>query len=207
MVKVKICGITNLEDALLAESLGADVLGFIFTKKSPRYIDPKKVKKIISSLGPFVFKAGVFMDQKKEEVKETASYLGLDLLQFHGKESFAYCSFFRKQFKVVKVFFPKDSTKFILQYRKLDALMFDIPYAQKKENKILPEKSLKLIKGKIKNGQRVIVSGGINSINLKNIIKINPYGLDFCRGTEKLVGKKDKNLMEELIREVKNAHS
>ncbi len=207
MIRVKICGITNLDDALTVESLGADALDFIFTKKSPRCIRIAQAKKIISSLGPFVAKVGVFMDQKKEEVLDIACYLGLDVLQFHGRESFAYCKSFQPQFKVIKVCFPDDLPKVVLQYQKLDALMFDIPYQQKKQAKTLSAKSLKFIKAKIKENKKVILSGALNCGNIKSIVKIKPYGIDACRGTEKLVGKKDKGLVKDLIRKAKNVSS
>lgn len=205
MVRIKICGVTNLEDALLAERLGADALGFIFTKKSPRYIKPEKAKKIISFLGPFVSKIGVFMDQEKKQVLEIASLLNLDALQFHGKESYAYCNYFRCRFKVIKVCFPSDEPKIVFNYEKLDALMFDIPYLQKtKGKKSLPSGSLAFIKKKIKEDKKIIISGGLNCNNIKNIKKLKPYGVDVCSGIEKLVGEKDKNLIEDFIGKVKN---
>ena len=102
MIKVKICGITNLEDALLASSCGTDALGFIFSKKSPRCIKRKEAKRIICQLDPFVVKVGVFLNHQRKEVLDIASYLGLDALQFHGQESPSYCHFFRPKFKVIK---------------------------------------------------------------------------------------------------------
>ncbi len=206
MIRVKICGITNLEDALAAESLGADALGFIFTEKSPRCLELKKAKKIISSLGPFVVKAGVFMDQSKEEVLNTASFLGLDLLQFHGNESFAYCNSFQPAFKAIKVCFPEQLSKAIVRYRRLGTLMFDIPYDQKKKGlRYLPEHALSLIKNEIRKKEKVIISGGLDCANIEKAIKIRPYGVDVCSGIEKRAGKKDKKLMKDFIGKVKNA--
>ena len=101
MIKVKICGITNQDDAQAASRLGADALGFIFAKKSPRYIKPLTAKKIIRSLDPFIVTVGVFVDESKENVLSIASELNLDCLQFHGNESPSYCNFFKKKFKVI----------------------------------------------------------------------------------------------------------
>ncbi|MCF7873737.1 MAG: phosphoribosylanthranilate isomerase [Candidatus Omnitrophica bacterium] len=208
MIRVKICGITNLEDALLAEQLGADALGFIFTKKSPRYIRPALAKKIIARLGPFISKAGVFMNQKKEEVSDIASSVGLDLLQFHGKETVTYCNQFMPQYKVVKVCFPDYLAETILRYQGLDALMFDIPFKEKKkEKKTLSADFLKFIKTQIKKEKKVILSGGLDSTNIKNVIKISPYGVDVASGIEELVGKKDKKAMKKFIERVKNVSS
>ncbi|MCF7869719.1 MAG: phosphoribosylanthranilate isomerase [Candidatus Omnitrophica bacterium] len=208
MVRVKICGITNLEDALLAEQLGADALGFIFTKKSPRYIKPALAKKIIAKLGPFVSKAGVFMNQEKEEVLDIASLVGLDLLQFHGKETVSYCNQFMPQFKVVKVCFPNDSVKTVLRYQNLDALMFDIPYKEKQEQKkTLPKDLMKFVKAQIKKNKKVILSGGLDPTNIKSVAKLHPYGVDAASGIEELVGKKNKKAMQNFIERVKNASS
>lgn len=210
MLRVKICGITNLEDALLAEQLGADALGFIFTKKSPRYIKPALAKKIITKLGPFVSRVGVFMNQKKEEVLDIAKDTGVDTLQFHGQETASYCNFFKfkHKFKVIKVCFPGDSAKGILRYQNLDALMFDIPFGEKqKQKKTLSKDFMKFIKTRIKKNKKVILSGGLDLTNIKSAIKIHPYGVDLASGIEELVGKKDKKAMKNFIERVKNVSS
>lgn len=201
MIKVKICGITNLEDALLASKLGADALGFIFVKKSPRCISPDKAGKIVQQLDPFLIKAGVFLDQPKEEVAAIAESLNLDVLQFHGKETPAYCHSFKPRFKVVKVFFP-DNRPYavsISRYR-CDAFMFDIKYQEKvKGTKLLSADCLKEIAKLIKNGCRVIISGGLNTANLDRVKPFKPYALDVASGIEKLVGKKDEESMKLFI--------
>jgi len=206
MIKVKICGITNLEDALLASSAGADALGFIFSKKSPRYINKRKAGEIIQRLGPFLAKAGVFLDQEKQEVLDIASSLHLDILQFHGKEAPAYCHFFKPRFKVIKVFFPEDSPyeRKISRYN-IDAFMFDMNYGKKtKGRKMLPAKALKEVAGLIKKGKRVVISGGLDIKNIGNVRKLKPYALDVASGVESMVGKKDEQLIKTFIKLVKN---
>ena len=89
-MKVKICGITNLEDALLCESLGADMLGFIFYKKSKRYVDPTIVKSICKQLNTSIKKVGVFVDSPFDEINIISKESGLDLVQLHGSESIEY---------------------------------------------------------------------------------------------------------------------
>ncbi len=205
MVKVKICGITNLEDALLASSAGADAVGFIFSTKSPRYLNPQAAKKIIDKLDPFLVKAGVFLNQDKEAVCSIAEELSLDVLQFHGEEPPAYCHFFRPKFKVIKVFFPQDRpyADKIRHYR-VDAFMFDIKYAQKiAGEKFLPLGALKEIRTLIKAQKRIIISGGLNTKNISRIKKLNPYAVDVSSGVEKLVGRKDEQLLKEFINKVK----
>ena len=124
MVKVKICGITNKEDALLCAKCGADALGFIFWSQSPRYVSPAKVKKLIELLPPFVTTVGVFVNEEKNKVLEVADYLKLDALQFHGRESYIYCNYFKLRFKVIKTFFPSQSS--YRAYHRLNAYLFDI---------------------------------------------------------------------------------
>lgn len=103
MVKVKICGITNLDDALFCSRQGADAVGFIFTPASPRCIKVKDASRISGLMGPFITKVGVFLDEKKDNVLAAARTVGLDVLQFHGAESPAYCGAFQPEFKVIKV--------------------------------------------------------------------------------------------------------
>lgn len=205
MIKVKVCGITNLEDALLVSNLGADALGFIFSKKSPRCLSEQAAKKIITKLDPFLPKAGVFLDQDQQEVLDIASNLGLDILQFHGAETPAYCNAFSKEFKVIKVFFPQSSPyKSRLSRYQVDAFMLDLKYEQKvKGINTLSQGSLKEAVELIKKGKRMIISGGLNAKNVTKVKKLKPYALDVCSGVEKLVGKKDESLLREFINRVK----
>ena len=204
-MKVKICGITNLEDASLASSAGADALGFIFSKKSPRYVSQRKAGEIIRCLDPFLTKVGVFLDQGKQEVLDIASSLHLDILQFHGREAPAYCHFFKPRFKIIKVFFPEDSPYEGKTSRyKIDAFMFDMKYEEKaKGKKVLSAKTLKEISDLIKKDKTVIISGGLNIKNVGNVKKLKPYALDVASGVENMVGKKDSQLIKAFIKKVK----
>ena len=94
IVKIKICGITNFEDALNASRLGADALGFVFVENSPRYIKPHDAAHIINKLPPFINKVGLFVDPSKQEVEDAARIANFDLLQFHGDESEGFCNQF-----------------------------------------------------------------------------------------------------------------
>ncbi len=202
MIKIKICGITNLEDALLCSEKGADAVGFIFSKKSPRYIKKQEAARIINKLDPFMIKVGVFLDEEKDKVLDIASTLNLDVLQFHGKESPAYCNFFKKKFKIIKVFFPEDKpimNKISLYH--IDAYMFDIKYEQKiKGIKKLSDTFLDDVSEVIKSGKRVIISGGLNVNNIDKVKKLKPYAFDIASGVEQLVGRKDKNLVDLFIK-------
>ena len=205
MVKVKICGITNIDDALMCSNQGADALGFIFSKKSPRYISEQAAKKIIQRLDPFVSKVGVFLDEEKEKVLDIASSLCLDLLQFHGKETPSYCSFFKPNFKVIKVLFPENRPfKDKLSKYKVDAFAFDIKYEDKiAGKKVLPKDILKEIASLKKDGFRVIISGGLTVGNLSQVKKLLPYAVDVASGVEEFIGKKDKTLVSRFIKRIK----
>jgi phosphoribosylanthranilate isomerase len=205
MIKIKICGITNLEDAQICAVSGADALGFIFSKISPRCIKEKEAKKIITELEPFITKVGVFVDEAREKVFNLASNLGLDVLQFHGKETPSYCNFFRKKFKVIKVLFP-DKEPFDKKMKRysVDAFMIDIKYEDKvKGVKQLSRESLSEISRLIKKGNRIIISGGLNLGNISEVKKLRPYALDVASGVEACVGKKDKNLVRAFVKKIK----
>ena len=94
MIKVKICGITNLNDALHAAELGADALGFVFVEDSPRFIKPNDASKIIDRLPPFLSKVGLFVNPSIDEVKQVINICHFDLIQFHGDESPSFCEQF-----------------------------------------------------------------------------------------------------------------
>ncbi|MCK4810002.1 MAG: phosphoribosylanthranilate isomerase [Candidatus Omnitrophica bacterium] len=205
VIKIKICGITNSKDALSCAELGADVLGFIFSKVSPRYILPSKAKQIIKQLPPFIVKVGVFVDEKKEVVLKIGEELGLDVLQFHGKESFGFCNFFRPGFKVVKTFFPYED-KFLVNVEKyrVDACLFDVEWARKlKGEKRLKISMLKKL-GKLDSKIRMIISGGLTPDNVNSVLKvITPYALDVASGVESFPGKKDIDKVKSFIKNVK----
>src|SRR6185295_14240337 len=103
MTLIKICGITNLEDALSAVDAGAGALGFNFYKQSPRYIDPESARKIIDQLPKRILTVGVFVNEESEQVKSIATEAGVAALQLHGDESSEYCAELRDWY-VIKVF-------------------------------------------------------------------------------------------------------
>jgi phosphoribosylanthranilate isomerase len=205
MIKVKICGITNIEDAQAASHLGADALGFIFSKKSPRCIGKDAAKKIIQQLDPFLTTVGVFVDEAKQVVDDIAGTLGLDALQFHGSEPAVYCNAFRQRYKVIKTIFPSDSPfRSAISAYTVDAFLFDVRYEDKQRGAaLLSQAVLKEVKLLIKEGKRIIISGGLRVDNVARVLKYNPYAVDVASGIEQLVGKKDAKAMSLFIRNVK----
>lgn len=205
-VKIKICGIKDLEDALVSIEEGADALGFIFYLRSPRFILPKVAKKIVKQIPAFVSRVGVFVDEKPAYVKEVAQFVGLDILQFHGKESASYCQNFQDKFKVIKSFFPrvKDASSLISRF-KVDGVLLDIPFEEKKKNpKVhLDSKVIKQISQEIKY---LILSGGLTVTNIGNVVRrFRPYAVDVARGVEKFPGKKDRDLVKKFIKNARRA--
>lgn len=203
-VRIKICGIKDYEDALLCIEEGADALGFIFYPGSSRFILPKEAKKIVRDLPCFVNKVGVFVDEDEQIVRQIAGLVGLDTLQFHGNESATYCSTFRKDFKVVKSFFPKDENILSSIYKyKVDGVLLDIPFEEKRKT---PKATLdfRLIRRISNQIKFLIISGGLSPFNIESLVKnLRPYAVDVARGVERFPGKKDKELVRKFIRTVR----
>jgi len=194
MVRVKVCGITNNEDALKAVYYGAWALGFVFTKKSPRYVSPSRARKIIENLPPFVTPVGVFVDQSERAVRDICKFTRIGTVQFHGEEKAVYCKRFT-DFKVIKAFrigdyFPIDSIK---KY-KVDAYLFDTY-----------EKGVAGGTGRVFNWdilkehkieKPVILSGGLNALNVQEALAAtNPFAIDVSSGVEKSPGIKNPRLI------------
>jgi phosphoribosylanthranilate isomerase len=118
LVKAKICGITNLKDALAAASAGCDALGFIFYKKSPRYMSAEKASLIIRQIDPKIIKIGVFVNAKEKDILHIARLCHLKVLQFHGDETPGFCRKF-EGYKIIKTFRINKSVdlKKILRYK------------------------------------------------------------------------------------------
>ena len=205
-MKIKICGIHELEDAFICVDEGADALGFIFYPRSPRFILPKRAKKIIDALPCFINTVGVFVNEKEEKVKEIAEFTGIDTLQFHGKESPSYCRRFRKNHKVMKSFFPKDESILpLIDKYSVDGVLLDIPFEDKKEfpKKVLKKSVLKNILRKVKFS---VISGGLSPENIESVVRsFHPFAVDVARGVERLTTKKDKYLIREFARRARKA--
>jgi len=191
MVKIKICGITNAEDAQAAVDVGCDALGFMFYKKSPRYISPDKAKEIADQLPNRIIKIGVFVNAKEEQVRRIAKLCGLNMLQFHGNESPEFCSKF-KDFKVIKAFRIKDKVDLdkVLRYKTF-AYLFDA-FVKSKLGGTGRQFKWKLLTDKTNIKQPIFLSGGLNSGNVVRAIKtVHPEWVDASSSLEKSPGKKD----------------
>lgn len=203
MVKVKICGITNLEDALASIDAGCDALGFVFYKKSPRYIAPEKAKGIIKRLPKGIIKIGVFVDVREQRIKKIAKLCGLDILQFHGNESAEFCRKFKKYriIKAIRVSGRMDLSH-ILKYDPF-AYLFDT-FSASGQGGTGKKFDWKLVRhlGDIK--KPVFLSGGLCIRNVRKAIEIvRPDWVDVCSSVEIAPGKKDHKKIADFIRKVK----
>ncbi len=200
MIKIKICGITNKEDAVWAVNLKVDALGFIFAD-SPRRVEPEIVQGIIELLPPFISSVGVFVNEDREKVKEITESCHLTTLQFHGQESPSYCEGFKQ--KIVKALRIKDKSvlKKAVQYKdKVDAYLLDTYSASKYggTGKTFDWRIAKEIK---KFGLPIILSGGLNPENIREAIsEAEPYAVDVSSGVEERPGKKNLKKLINFVR-------
>ena len=201
MVKVKICGMTNTEDALAAVWFGADALGFIFYHKSPRFISPEEAGEIISLLPPFVTTVGVFVNEEVETVKEIVSLTGIDVVQFHGDELPEMCQHFKRVIKVFRVR-DREGLEKMKDYN-VSGFLLDtyVPHAYGGTGHSFDWK----IAQEVQNHGPVIVAGGLTPDNVKEALtQARPYGVDVVSGVEgPEKGKKDLEKMKTFIERVK----
>ena len=196
MVKVKICGITNLDDALAAVEYGADALGFVFAP-SPRQVTDEVVRRIVEKLPPFICKVGVFVNSDLALVKETMSLCNLDLAQLHGDEGLDYCAALFP--KVVKVFNSNSvpSRTELIRY-KVAAYMLDIDKGTAFNES--EQKKLWQFAHPLGDYGPVILAGGLTSENVAQAIKIaRPYAVDVSSGVEAEPGKKDHSKLRAFL--------
>lgn len=205
MVKVKVCGITNLKDARASVEAGCDALGFVFYKKSPRYITPEKAKAIIRELPTHIIKIGVFANSAQKFVKKIAKICSLDILQFHGNETVEFCNNF-KDYKVIKAFRVKDriALEHIAQYNTF-AYLFDT-FSKTKMGGTGRKFDWSLIRHVDGLKKPIFLSGGLHKENVKEAIEaVHPDWVDVSSSVELEPGKKDHKKVKKFIQAVKNS--
>jgi len=203
MVRVKICGITDVKDARLAARLGADALGFNFVPGSPRYIHPARAKAIIAALPPFVASVGVFANEDPDRIIEIARLCNLDAVQLHGEETPAAVERVRgiRRIKAIRVRNARDVAR-CRRYR-VDAYLLDayVPGVRGGTGKSF---NWELARQAEEFGP-VILAGGLTPENVETAVRIaRPYAVDTASGVEVEPGVKDKNLLAEFIWRVKS---
>jgi len=201
MTKVKICGITSLEDALMAAEAGADALGFVFFEKSPRHTLPEQAAGIIASLPPFVQVVGLFVNAPLEFVNATADRCRLDLVQLHGDESPAYCDAVRR--RVLKVFRVRGVESLVpMADYNVAGFLLDAysPRAYGGTGATFDWDCAVLAKGR----GPIILAGGLDPDNVASAVAtVAPYGVDVSSGVECSPGRKDPEKVRRFIEQAK----
>jgi phosphoribosylanthranilate isomerase len=202
-MKVKICGITESEDALNAVNLGAGALGFIFAP-SPRQILPEKARSIIQAIPPFVKTVGVFVNEEAATIREHINHCGLDLVQLHGDEPSGFCrELMPYVIKAVRIKDESSLPKCTAYQANVRALLLDT-YAKDRVGGTGKTFDWQLAIKIKKAGIPIILSGGLGPANIVAAIStVRPYAVDVNSGVEERPGKKSFTLMRELMEKVK----
>jgi len=194
-VRIKICGITNLEDALLSIKAGADALGFVFYKPSPRYITPEKATQIIKQLPPFIERVGLFVNEDAKTINNICKSTNISLAQIHFDASDAlYNELEIPHIKVIRAKNEDDINKYSDEYRLVD--VYHEAYGGS-------GKRLNLNYFKNVDCSKIILAGGLNSNNLHTLKDFGFYGVDVSSGTEISDGKKSPKRVNDFIIEAK----
>ncbi len=201
MVKVKICGITTIEDALQAVEAGADALGFVFYDKSPRCIAPEKAAEIVKALPPFVLAVGLFVNADIVFLNETADYCRLDIVQLHGDETPDFCSMVKR--RVVKVFRIRDAQSLapMKDYRVAGYLLD--AYSPQVYGGTGSTFNWEIARNARKNGP-IILAGGLTPDNVREAVEtVGPYAVDVSSGVEAAPGRKDPVKVRKFVQNAK----
>jgi phosphoribosylanthranilate isomerase len=201
-VKVKICGISSVEDAQMAIAAGADLLGFVFYEKSPRRVTLEQAAAIARTVPPYVVRVGLFVNASEAEVSEAVSACGLQLLQFHGDEPPEYCVQFGAM--SMKAFRVKDATTIqSLPEYPTDAWLLDafVPGQQGGTGHTF---NWDLAIEAVKLGKPVFLAGGLTPENVGEAVRrVRPFGVDVSSGVESAPGKKDPAKVKAFIQAAK----
>ena len=190
-MRVKICGITNYEDAKISADFGADALGFVTYKKSPRFIKIEEIKDIIQKLPPFVVKVVLFVNETPEFINEVMKYTNADIAQIHFEADEEFFNKLNcKYLKVVRAKEKKDLEKYKNEYRIVDAFVSEYGGSGKR----LPIEWFEN-----KDNSKIILAGGLTPENVFEIGRYGFYGVDVSSGVEKSPGKKDKKKVRRFI--------
>ena len=216
MIWIKICGTTNLEDALTTVNAGADALGFVFYENSPRKVDEESARKIVAELPSNIEKVGVFVNEPVERVLQTVAQVSLTAVQLHGVESHEP-GFVRrlKHGRNVKVFFVLPATEIGIGAdlngagtASVDAVFFDsgTPQMPGGTGKTFDWKQAASRIKEIGEKVKVVAAGGLNPTNVADAIRIlKPWGVDVASGVEARPGKRDPEKVRAFIEAVRNA--
>jgi phosphoribosylanthranilate isomerase len=198
MTAIKICGITNKEDACLAAASGADAIGFIFHAPSPRYVTPEIVKGIIEELPYAVITVGVFVNLDALEVKKIMDLCRLDMLQLHGAESPAYCRQFPRSQVIKALALRKEADLAHMREYPVKAMLVDAFDPQRHGG--TGKKADWALAARVKELHPLILAGGLSLANIQEAIElVSPDAVDINSGVESAPGRKDHAKVKEII--------
>lgn len=202
-IKVKICGITQYEDARAAVNLGADAIGFVFDQKNPRYIEPYKVNEIIKKLPPFITKVGIFCDEIPQTITEIASSASIDTIQLNGSEPPETIA--QLSMPIIKTFFIEPGFDIgLLEEYNVSAFLIDTWSKMKKAGSRGNALSRGIAQKVARLKKNVILSGGLGLANIKEALEeVEPYAVDVCESVEVSPGIKNPQKMRDIIKTVK----
>ncbi|MCK4710203.1 MAG: phosphoribosylanthranilate isomerase [Gammaproteobacteria bacterium] len=200
--RVKICGITRVEDALAVSRSGVDAIGLVFYAKSPRNIDANTALEICQSLPAFVTVVGLFKDADESFVREVIKQVPIDLLQFHGSETEEFCSRFSKPYiKAVGMVGQNNVSEFAQQYKSARGLLLD-SHAIGEDGGSGHVFDWGTIPGAIRG--QITLAGGLTADNVADAIQqVKPFAIDISSGVESSGGIKDEALIKAFMNEVK----
>lgn len=200
MVKVKVCGITNLEDFLLAERLGADYAGFIFYPGSRRCIEPAKARAIVEAGSGRIIPVGVFVDEAADCIRQVAEYAGMAIAQLHGHEKPDIGNELPipcwKAFRVHDDSFLQSMEAYACQAFLLDT------WSAAEHGGTGKSFNWQWAERAIATGKNIIVAGGVAAANIQALLQIRPYAVDICSSLETAPGKKSQAKMEYFFRKI-----
>ena len=206
MVKVKICGITNLKDARQALESGASFIGFNFYKRSPRYITPSAAVRILRRLPKKIKSVGVFVNESEERMLAVARRTGLDYLQLHGEESPGAVARLKRTLPVIKAIRVRNSfsTRQLIPYKHATAFLLD-GFDRRRHGG--SGKTFRWdIALRAKRAGHIFLAGGLTPGNVGAAIRsAKPYAVDVCSGVEAKPGKKNPVLVKDFMRAVREA--
>jgi len=200
--RVKICGITNLDDALTAINYGADAIGLVFYSPSPRNIEINKAADIIKHLPPFITIVGLFVNAEARFIEEVINQVGIDLIQFHGDEPEAFCQQFQRPYiKALRMKSGLDLKQSVTDYRSAKALLLDT-YKKGIPGGTGESFHWELVPHDL--NKAIILAGGLNATNVKSAISVvKPYAVDVSGGIEKQHGLKDAQKIKDFMSAVR----
>jgi phosphoribosylanthranilate isomerase len=203
MPRVKICGITNLDDARHAADCGADALGFVFYPGSPRFVDPDQARRIVAELPPLVTTVGLFVNEPPARIREMVDFCGLNTVQLHGDEEPEQCCY--PPCRVIKALRLRgDMQRNLFAAYKVSALLLDayVPDQFGGTGQRCDWEQA----AKVASQYRVILAGGLNPDNVAEAVRqVHPYGVDVSSGVEGQPGQKDPEKVARFIRMAKEA--